>query len=236
MPYTSGDADLVMQIWPSDGPAPFNMFQRSATNPGDPNRKDQTLLFGYNIDRGGGAYVPGEAGVGWALESHFDEGGGFFRSEFHDLFIDRHGLQNRFMTAELQQFANGTDRVNLAFNPSALHLVDPATNTRYMLFSSQALIMTTANAKIIKDVPNVCFLQQWSGTGYRCIGFVNNNRVVLGDVGADGLTFVGSMIRSEQATPATPPTGQVVQFIELSTGRTCTKRSDGSVKCFVEEP
>lgn len=231
--------DLVLQFVPKNGVGTYNGYIHEAPNPGDPTRNLQDYIFGYNCGKAGGAEVGGEVGVCQQMEPHWDDAGNFFRTEFHDIFLRRNGSQTRFISAEMKSFKDSNvDTVGLTFTADAVNYINPANNVRWLQLSSEALILTSPNGAFVKDVANICFMKQFTAIptpSYRCIAYVNNNRVVLGDINAAGVTMVGSVMRGEQTEPVAPPVGQVVQYIQSGTGRTCTKRSNGSVMCLSEE-
>lgn len=231
--------DLVLQFVPKNGVGTYNGFIHEAPNPGDPTRNLQDFIFGYNCGKAGGAEVGGEVGVCQQMEPHWDDAGNFFRTEFHDIFLRRDGTQTRFISAEMKSFKDSLiDTIGLTFTADAVNYINPANNVRWLQMSSEALILTSTNGAIVKDVANVCAVKQFTTIptpSYRCVSYIHDNWVELGDVNVAGVTANGPLRLSEQAEPATPPAGKVVQFIQSGTGRTCKKRSDASVKCLSEE-
>jgi len=221
MPLPQGDEDLLLQVIPSDGPGKFNLWQRPAANPGS-SRFDQLLVWGYNCAKGGGAEVAGEPALCWGMESFWHDGG-FPRTEWYQWFVGRDGNRKDFLLAELQQLPSGVDTVNVNFKASSYGFLDQ-NHVRWLQLSSQALILSSPGAKVVKEQNNECGWSQRGPTlALRCLSYVDNtNRVVIGDPGVAGVTVNGSLKMGGAE-------------LVYEGGKLCIHRNGESTKCFVEE-
>ena len=82
--------------------ADFMFTRHSATfAPGRP--PDESMIWGYNMNGGGGVERPGETGLGWVLEGHYEPVAGTAFTEAHLYYVTKAGVQQRPFTLRINK-------------------------------------------------------------------------------------------------------------------------------------
>jgi hypothetical protein len=122
--------------------ADFN-FTHSSTPFALGRPPDEVMMWGYNLNAGGGSEKAGETALGWSLEGHYEPAPGTEYTEAHLHYVTKAGMQQRPFTLRINK--NDSRDVTLGLNGQVrFHSGDGSTET--MRISPDGMNMTFQNA------------------------------------------------------------------------------------------
>lgn len=245
MPFGTGqDTDTIWSAILTDGPPEvrFKFHVHAAANLGDATRGDQTAIFGFNINSGGGRSLAGvEPGVGMSMEHCYNPAGAGCTEELHLIFLKSDGQQVRLLTADKPP----TDVVTIGLNADSIYFSDPPANDTWLQFSSHAMLLNTSDGQLSKQHNNVGWLNQLNaaGNGFRSTVKINGtDQVEIGDSSTNGVLVAGAATgRFLEIPGGTEPSAPADGSARLWTNSTtkdqlCVRFHTGASQCFATEP
>jgi hypothetical protein len=154
---TNADGEYPIQIVPDELAAKeFNVAIQGFPNPGDPNRLNQVVRFGWNLGLGGQRDNYTDGALGLEFESHYvpSPGNEFF--EHHFAYVNKSNVVYRPLSWMINK---NTDFIEGAIRASKFHWLSGSDNAQWMVFTpyqinlnGTTILHTLNNQQWIKQV------------------------------------------------------------------------------------
>lgn len=195
---SGGPFMMINPIYPRPDALPF-LFNNSAfpQNNGSTS-PNEVVIWGHNLDKGGGAYIPGLPGIGYSLESNYKPSIDSRFVESHEFYITPKGEQIRLKSYTIDTKTNDIDFYHTADN---LYLKKPSTGLPYYYifgtsnFTKTQYVTAAGNFNIFATSDKAVVISNDYDPGDRNLHFYNWDMVSL-----PGFLFTNNATRFQVRT------------------------------------
>jgi hypothetical protein len=170
---TNSSGEYPVQIVPDELAAKeFNVAITGFSNPGDPNRMNQVLRFGWNLGLGGQRDDPTDGAIGLEFESHYvpSQSNEFF--EHHLAYVNKSNVVYRPLSWMINK---NTDFIEGGITSSKFHWLSGFNRAQWMIFQPFQIDLI-GNTTIMHGGNNIPWIKQMNSAGnYVPLLYLNNS-------------------------------------------------------------